>query len=205
MKSCKRCLTNVDSAFGSEKDIICKYCQENLKKKLDGCGDWETNKKQNIKKLLAEEGDDLEYAKELHEGGNTYKICQECKENFVEEINNFGDVREVEHECKPQSSSETLSKSNTTERERERESNPVLTKLKTEIHQLEQINNKTSEQNQKLKELKDQLAKLENNQQEENPKKNYLPWILGGVGLVSLMGIITYFILKNKKEEKNNG
>jgi len=34
-------------------------------------------------------------------------------------------------------------------------------------------------------------------------KSNYLPWILGGIGTICLVVIITYFILK--KEEKNNG
>ena len=39
---------------------------------------------------------------------------------------------------------------------------------------------------------------------EQSPasKKSYLPWILGGVGIVGLIGIITFFVLKNKKGEE---
>ena len=37
---------------------------------------------------------------------------------------------------------------------------------------------------------------------EQSSKKNYLPWILGGIGAVGIIGIITYFILKNKKREQ---
>jgi len=37
-------------------------------------------------------------------------------------------------------------------------------------------------------------------EQSQPPKKNYLPWILGGIGLI---GLIIYFI--KKKKAKNNG
>ena len=36
---------------------------------------------------------------------------------------------------------------------------------------------------------------------EQSPKKNYLPWIWGGVGL-GLIGIVVYFLTR---KEKNNG
>ena len=40
-----------------------------------------------------------------------------------------------------------------------------------------------------------------NYSQPNNNKTNYLPWILGGVGLLGLIGIVVYFLRK----EKNNG
>lgn len=144
MKGCKRCATNVDSAFSSKEDIICKSCREDLKKNLGKCEDWEINKKQLIKKLLAEEGSDLEYAKELHEGGNTYKICQKCA-TFIEETNGYRDIRKIECDCQVEAESSNQIKSN-------------------------QSSSESLEQGL------------------DNKKPNYLPWILGGIGVVSFVG-----------------
>ena len=37
--------------------------------------------------------------------------------------------------------------------------------------------------------------------QDINSKQtNYLPWILGGIGVVSLVGLVVYFVIKNNKK-----
>jgi len=168
MKGCKRCATNVDSAFDSEKDIICKSCREDLKKNLGKCEDWEINKKQLIEKLLAEEGNDLEYAKELHEGGNTYKICQKCGE-FTEIINNFGDNKEIEHN-----------------------------------HHTELDHNQIKSNQIKSNQIKsNQIKSNQSVNQDTNSSKNYLPWILGGIGLVSLVGVLVWFLIRRNKGNNN--
>ena len=90
------------------------------------------------------------------------------------------------------------------ERERERERESKITQLKSEIQQLEQITNRTAEQEQELKDKKAELTRLEQEKQEKgDPKKpnNYWPWIIGGgIVLVLVIGIITYFWGKNKEK-----
>ena len=160
MKGCKRCATNVDSAFVSEQDVICQSCQENLKKNLSKCEEWEVKKKKLIEKLLAEEGNDLEYAKELHEGGNTYKICQKC--GNLAKKNDYGDVKPIEHksDC-PMINQQT---------------NP-------------EPDNKSN-----------QIKSNQSVSTEANSKPNYLPWILGGVGVLGLVGVLVYFLTKKNKK-----
>lgn len=50
-----------------------------------------------------------------------------------------------------------------------------------------------------LKELEQQIQ----SGGEDNKKStNYLPWILGGIGIILVVGIIIYFLLKDKKSSK---
>lgn len=80
--------------------------------------------------------------------------------------------------------------------------------MKQEIAELEKITNRTTEQEQKLKELKEKLAKLESQPQDSgggDPKKptNYLLWIIGGgVVILIILVVIAYLFLKNR-EDKN--
>ena len=37
---------------------------------------------------------------------------------------------------------------------------------------------------------------------EQSSKKPYLPWILGGVGVISLIGIVVYFVMRKKRREE---
>jgi len=39
-------------------------------------------------------------------------------------------------------------------------------------------------------------------EQSQSPKKSYLPWILGGIAGLGLIGIIIYFVIKNRKGGK---
>ena len=84
------------------------------------------------------------------------------------------------------------------ERERERQ----ISQLRTEIQHLEQITNRTSEQERELQEKKQRLTELERDKQQEgNPKPtNWIPWIIGGIILVLVVGIIAYFWRKNKEK-----
>ena len=73
--------------------------------------------------------------------------------------------------------------------QRERE----IEKLWRKIAKLEAIVNRTSQQEQELKDKKQQLAELENQQQTGgDPKKptNYWPWIIGGVILVLIVILV---------------
>jgi cytochrome c-type biogenesis protein CcmH/NrfG len=83
-----------------------------------------------------------------------------------------------------------------TERERE------VSQLRTEIQQLEQIANRTAEQERELQEKKQRLAELERDKQQEESTKptNWIPWIIGGVILVLAVGIIAYLLGKNKEK-----
>jgi len=89
----------------------------------------------------------------------------------------------------------------TTKRERERERERA--NLLSEIQQLEAIINRTPQQEQRLRDLREQLTNLENSQGGD-PKKptNYLPWIIGGIAILLVVGIIIYFLLKNKKNAR---
>ena len=92
-----------------------------------------------------------------------------------------------------------------TERERERESK--IQQLRTEIHQLENTNNRTAQQEKDLQNKKKQLADLENNPQQNNPtnspnKSNKGLYI--GLAIVAgllVIGIIAYFLLRNKNKK----
>jgi len=78
--------------------------------------------------------------------------------------------------------------------ERERE------QIQTRIAELEAITNRTAEQEQELQNLKEKLVKLE---QQERSSKSYWPWIIGGgIILVLLVGVIIYFLTRNKKKIK---
>ena len=61
--------------------------------------------------------------------------------------------------------------------------------------QLQQI--KTYLQSQGKQTISQQELKTE-----QSAKKNYLPWIWGGVGVLGLIGVVVYFIRKNKGENK---
>jgi hypothetical protein len=62
------------------------------------------------------------------------------------------------------------------------------------------MSSRTADQEQELKNKKAELASLEK-QQSQEPKKSYIPWIIGGVVLVGIVGIITY-LLTRKKDQK---
>ena len=64
------------------------------------------------------------------------------------------------------------------------------------------MSSRTSEQEQELKEKKAELAELEKQQIQEPKKTNYTLWIIGGVILVGIVGILTYYFLK--KDKKNH-
>ena len=67
---------------------------------------------------------------------------------------------------------------------------------------LEAIVNRTSQQEQELKNKKQELAELEKEKQEQNPnQKSWWPWIIGGLGLAIVIGLIAYFLLRNKTKE----
>ena len=46
------------------------------------------------------------------------------------------------------------------------------------------------------------MAELEKEKQEQNPnQKSWWPWIIGGLGLAIVIGLIAYFLLRNKTKE----
>ena len=76
------------------------------------------------------------------------------------------------------------------ERERERE------QIQQRIRELENITNRTPQQQQELDTLKGQLAQLES-------KTNWTPWLIGGgIILVLIVGIIVYHLGKSNKNKK---
>ena len=79
-----------------------------------------------------------------------------------------------------------------TKRERERE------QIRTRIAELEAIANRTPEQEQELRDLKEKLTKLE----QQDKGKSYWPWIIGGGIFVVLSIIVIYFLIRNKKKIK---
>ena len=44
------------------------------------------------------------------------------------------------------------------------------------------------------------LSDLQKNNQESNKPTNYWPYILGGIGILLVIGIIAYFLFRKKKE-----
>src|SRR5581483_2516977 len=46
------------------------------------------------------------------------------------------------------------------------------------------------------------LIKLPLGQESQREGTNYLPWIIGGVGLVMALGVITYLLMRKKKTSK---
>ena len=95
------------------------------------------------------------------------------------------------------------SRGQTKQQQRERERERERANLLSEIQQLEAIINRTPQQEQRLRDLREQLTNLENSQGGD-PKKptNYLPWIIGGIAILLVVGIIIYFLLKNKKNAR---
>ena len=63
------------------------------------------------------------------------------------------------------------------------------------------MSSRTETQEQELKNKRAELTKLEN-QQTQEPKKSYWPWILGGVGIIGLVGVIVYYLLKKDKSKE---
>lgn len=79
-----------------------------------------------------------------------------------------------------------------------------IQQLRNRISELEAITNRTAEQERELQEKRSQLARLENQQRSggENSKEptNYLPWIIGGIGIIAIVGVISYLLLKKKRK-----
>ncbi len=147
------------------------------------------------------------------------RVCDECwwdaiKKNpeQTQELENYKNSTNAEEKrayqkykkLKDKMSEGKNPNDNDNDRERERERESRIANLKVEIQQLEQIANRTAEQEQELKDKKAELARLEQEKQEKvNPKKpnNYWPWIIGGgIVLVLVIGIIAYFWGKNKEK-----
>lgn len=74
--------------------------------------------------------------------------------------------------------------------------------LKSEIAKLEAITNRTSEQEFDLQNKKIELENLEREKQEQNSKKtNWTLWIVGGIALVIVIGVVIYLLTRNKNKE----
>jgi DNA repair exonuclease SbcCD ATPase subunit len=169
--------------FGYWHSSHCKDCSQELEKKIKlAVDDIEKARMESKFKEIGKEG------KEIFNQISESEFDKDKWEQFL--VDYIG--KEIDK----------LNKEIIAERERERE------KLKYEIAELEKITNRTPEQEQKLKELKEKLVKLEQGSSSDSggdPKKptNYWPWILGGIGIVLVVGIIVYFLLKDKKTSKN--
>jgi uncharacterized membrane protein len=69
---------------------------------------------------------------------------------------------------------------------------------------LEAIANRTAEQEAELASKKRELAELEKQQSQDPKKTNWTPWIIGGIVLVVVIGVIIYLLTRNKNK-KNYG
>ena len=89
-------------------------------------------------------------------------------------------------------------------RERERERESKIKELRERIAELEAITNRTAEQEAELASKKQELAELERQQSQVPKETNWTLWIVGGIALVVVVGIIIYLLTRNKNK-KNYG
>jgi len=65
---------------------------------------------------------------------------------------------------------------------------------------LESITNRNPQQEQELNDLKEKLAKLESSSGKDPKKTDWTPWIIGGIMLVVVIGVIIYLLARKKEK-----
>ena len=83
------------------------------------------------------------------------------------------------------------------------DSNTEREQIQSEISDLENKPNKTTEEKAELDQKRKQLEQLDKNSEPSNSKEpfNWTPWIVGGLVLVAVIGIGFYLISKKRKDK----
>ncbi|RHZ37376.1 hypothetical protein [endosymbiont GvMRE of Glomus versiforme] len=176
------------------KSSACERCQKIAKEKLAKLEKWEIKRRKALENLDLEKEVECSFCPNKNNDGNntqyssvgdysqgySYEKCSECdKDNlyYIHKSNQYGD--------------ETKFLKN-------KSCNCEIGTKENLGHSVSESSNQTKSKTQSNKSLTNSTNTERKKERESKP--NYLPWILGGIGLVAIItGLVWYFTRKENK------